>query len=64
MKAKYKLKTGDTLKCAACGNNEFEEKKRDIGAMSALPSREFWEYLCGACSHTMAFVLKLQKQSQ
>lgn len=49
MSKKYKLKPGIGLKCAACGNDTFDEKhvEKDKG--------EKWVYVCDSCTHMMQF---------
>ena len=53
---KYKLKTNDALKCAACGNKEFEEKKMSMGG------KEGWCYICTECGHMMSFMSQNEKK--
>lgn len=56
MKEKYKLKTGDTLKCAACGNKEFREESK------VKDGRECWKYICEDCGHVMKFMIRAEKK--
>lgn len=51
---KYKLKTNNTLKCAACGNNKFEEHYKE------KEGREKWIYVCSACGFMMKFNNQLE----
>ena len=44
MANKYKLKTNNMLKCAACGNNEFEKEKKS-GSMFAQSVDWWWNLL-------------------
>lgn len=56
---KYKLKTNDTLKCSACGNKEFKQKKMSMGG------EDCWCYICEECGHMMPFMSQNeQKESR
>ena len=57
---KYKLKTNDTLKCAACGNKEFTETRVEGGSHPGMAGKECWIYICGDCGHVMAFTSKAE----
>lgn len=57
MTDKYTLKTNDTLKCSACGNKEFEQKKISKDGM------ECWVYVCKDCGHIMGFMDELKKKA-
>ncbi len=53
---KFKLKTNDALKCAACGNKEFEEKRMTMG------SENCWCYICTDCGHMMSFMVQNEEK--
>lgn len=57
MANKYKLKTNNMLKCAACGNNEFEEHHKE------KEGKEKWIYVCSKCGLMMKFVNQLEVES-
>ena len=57
MSNQYTLKTKDALKCSACGNKKFEEKKINKDGM------ECCIYICTDCGHAMAFKEALKKDS-
>lgn len=55
MSNQYKLKTNDSLKCSACGNDTFEEMKISKDGM------ECYVYVCTKCGHLMGFKDELKK---
>ena len=57
MANKYKLKTNNMLKCAACGNNEFEEHYKE------KEGKEKWIYVCSKCGLMMKFINQLNVES-
>ncbi|MCC8190713.1 MAG: hypothetical protein LIP77_08780 [Planctomycetes bacterium] len=55
---RIKLLTGDTLKCAACGNKEFVQKQMSMG------SDPCWCAVCERCTHMMSFMRQNQEEEK